>query len=444
MRHSAAPRLLVTLLLWSAAQLTAQEPRQVPRPRAPATIMSFRGADWLERPQRAQEERPEQVLEVMRLQRGDVVADVGAGSGYFSRRMARLVSPPGTVYAVDVQPEMLDLIRESMAQDGITGIVPVLGTADDPRLPVAGIDWILLVDVYHELENPMAMLDRMRESLAPGGRVALVEYRVEDGTGDGIRAEHRMSVLQVLSEWEAGGFSLVELHEFLPSQHLFVLQSASDDPGSRSPALEHFDLLEAARLRRVQFSVAGSGEDEVRLTIRRTSPVDLVVTLPVGTYFEAPGAPGDLISRRDGMVLLDGDAEQTWSIPTRRVEHATPVAGPRDRLEIQSADEREDLRDLLWLFQGLDIYAAIAPTVEQIAVWIAAEDLGWAELSAHAAANSIHNANAVALAAAHVNAIGIDIKQKRIWAERSSFVPSITDRGLQTIFAQLESGRVPN
>src|SRR5688572_19323579 len=114
MRPSARS-FLAALLVWSAQALPAQEPR----PRAPAAVMSFQGADWLERPQRAQEERPEQVLGVMGLQRGDVVADVGAGSGYFSRRMARLVAPQGTVYAVDVQPEMLDLIRESMAEEGI-------------------------------------------------------------------------------------------------------------------------------------------------------------------------------------------------------------------------------------------------------------------------------------------------------------------------------------
>jgi SAM-dependent methyltransferase len=402
--------------------------------------MSFRGADWLERPQRVQEERPEQVLAVMGLQRGDIVADVGAGSGYFSRRMAELVSPPGLVFAVDVQPEMLDLIRETMAQDGITGIMPVLGTADDPKLPAGQVDWILLVDVYHELENPVVMLEKMREALSPRGKVALVEYRVEDGTGDHIRAEHRMSVLQVLSEWGAAGFELVELHELLPSQHLFVLRSdeaelAPFDP----PALAHYDLLEAVAQGRVSVTARGVDVDDVRLTIRRTTPDRMVITLPVGTYFEAPGEPGDMIARRDGMILLDEDGEETWSIPARRVHHSAPAPDSDDRLEVRSADDRVDLRDLAWLFQGLDIFPAIAPTVEQIALWIVAEDLGWAELSAHAAANNIHNANAVALAAAHVNAIGVDIREKRIWAERSSFVPAITDEGLKTIFANLES-----
>jgi len=436
-------RRVLPLLVWSAATsfgaLAAQEPRPTPRPREPATVMSFQGADWLERPQRVREERPEQVLSVMGLQRGDIVADVGAGSGYFSRRMAPLVSPPGLVFAVDVQPEMLDMIRQSMAEDGITGIMPVLGTADDPRLPAGQVDWILLVDVYHELENPTVMLEKMREALAPRGQVALVEYRVEDGTADHIRAEHRMSVLQVLSEWEAAGFDLVELHEFLPSQHVFILRSdeaelAPFDP----PALEHYDLLEAAGQGLVQVTASGVDADDVALTIRRTTPDRIVVTLPVGTYFEAPGAPGDMIARRDGMILLDEDGEETWSIPARRAQHAEPAPGSGDRLQIRSADDRADLRDLAWLFQGLDIFPAIAPTVEQIAIWIIAEDLGWAELSAHAAANNIHNANAVALGAAHVNAIGVDIRQKRIWAERSSFVPSVTDEGLKRIFADLE------
>jgi SAM-dependent methyltransferase len=439
MRPSVAPRLIIALLLWSTVPLAAQETRPAPRQRAPAGVMSFRGADWLERPQRAHEERPEEVLAVMGLQRGDVVADVGAGSGYFSRRMARLVSPPGTVYAVDVQPEMLDLIRESMARDGTTGIVPVLGTADDPRLPAGEIDWILLVDVYHELENPTAMLAEMREALAPNGRVALVEYRMEDGTGDHIQAAHRMSVLQVLLEWEAGGFELVELHEFLPSQHLFILRSDEPDPAFATPALEHFDLMEAVRLGRVTVDARGGDADEVRLAIRRTTPVDLVVTLPVGSYFEAPGEPADMVSRRDGMIFLEGDGEQVWSVPARQVDHAAPTPGAEDRLSVRSADDRAQLRDLVWLFQGLGIFPAIAPTVEQLAIWIVSEDLGWDELSAHARANSVHQPNAVALAAAHVNAIGVDIRQKRIWADRASFVSSITDQNLQRVFAQLES-----
>jgi predicted methyltransferase len=430
--------LLGLLLLGAASAATAQESPAPPRARAPAAVMSFRGADWLERPQRVQEERPTEVLRVMDLRPGDVVADIGAGSGYFTRRMAPLVAPSGSVYAVDVQPEMLDLLTESVEEAGLTGVIPVLGTADDPVLPEGSIDWMLLVDVYHEFANPSAMLERMRQALKPTGRVALVEYRVEDGSAAQIRAEHRMSVLQVMLEWEAAGFELVELHEFLPSQHLFVLQVSGAPGGEARARVAHYDLLEAIAEGRVEVAGAGAGAEGVSLMVRRTSSEDMVITLPVGTYFEAPGDPSDMIARRDGMLLLDEDGARPWSIPARRVNQVASVPGPSDRLEVRSADERAELRDLAWLFQGLDLFPAIAPTVEQIAIWITVEDRGWEELSAHASANSIHSANAVALAAAHVNAIGIDIRQKRIWAERSNFVPSISDDGLKRIFAELE------
>ena len=440
MRFLNVHRPLVWLLfLGAATAATAQDRPAPPRARAPAAVMSFRGADWLERPQRVQEERPEEVLRVMGLRPGDVVADIGAGSGYFTRRMAPLVAPTGTVYAVDVQPEMLDLLAESVQDAGLTGVVPVLSTADDPALPEGSVDWMLLVDVYHEFANPSAMLAKMRQALKPTGRIALIEYRVEDGSAAQIRAEHRMSVLQVLLEWEAAGFELVELHEFLPSQHLFILQASGAPGGEARPRVAHYDLLQAIADGRVEVAGAGAGGDRVSLTIRRTRPEDMVITLPVGTYFEAAGEPGDMIARRDGMMLLVEDGPQPWAIPARRVNQVAPVPGPSDRLEARSADERAELRDLAWLFQGLDIFAAIAPTVEQIAIWIAVEDRGWEDLSTHASANSIHSANAVGLAAAHVNAIGIDIKQKRIWAERSNFVPALTDEGLKRLFADLEA-----
>lgn len=438
MTNLARRRPLLGLLLWGVATAAAAQERPAPiRPRAPAGVMSFRGADWLERPQRVQEERPTEVLRVMALAPGDVVADVGAGSGYFTRRMAPLVAPTGTVYAVDVQQEMLEILAANVQEAGLTGVVPVLGTDVDPGLPEGGVDWILLVDVYHEFSQPGPMLEAMRRSLKPTGRVALVEYRVEDGSAQSIRSEHRMSVLQVLLEWEAAGFELVELHEFLPSQHLFVLRAVGGEPTPR-PAIRHYDLLDAIEQGVAQVSAAGAGGESVALSIRRARADDMVVTLPVGTYFEAPGAAGDMVARRDGMMLLLTDEARPWTIPARRVNQTAQPPGAGDAIEVRSADERPDLRDLTWLFQGLDIFPAVAPTVEQIAIWIVAEDLGWQELSQHATANSIHAANAVALASAHVNAIGVDIRQKRIWAERSSFVSSISDEGLKRIFADLE------
>jgi SAM-dependent methyltransferase len=193
-------------------------------PRQPANVMSIEGADWLERPDRAEKEKPEVVLAAMRLARGDMVAEVGAGTGFFARRIAPLVAP-GKVYAVDIQPEMLDLLRGYAERDGVAGnIVPVLGTETDPKLPRGTFDWVLMVDVYHELQQPRPMLQKIRESLAPGGRVALVEYRLEGESASHVNIRHRMSVEQVLAEWLPAGFELVERREPLPSQHLFVFR----------------------------------------------------------------------------------------------------------------------------------------------------------------------------------------------------------------------------
>lgn len=190
--------------------------------RRPAEVMSFRGADWLEREGREQEQRPAEVIKTMGLRDGDVVADLGCGTGYFARRMARAVAPKGRVYAVDIQPEMLALMKGLVEKEGTTNVIPVLGEAGDPRLPKGALDWILLVDVYHELQEPKAMLAKMRESLKPNGRVALLEYRLEGDSAQHIRVEHRMSPAQVLAEWQPAGFRLVARHEFLPTQHFLV------------------------------------------------------------------------------------------------------------------------------------------------------------------------------------------------------------------------------
>lgn len=190
--------------------------------RKPAQVMGFEGAAWLEREGRDQEERPEVVLAAMELKEGMTVAEIGAGTGYFSRRIAPVVGPSGKVYAVDIQPEMLELLKQYAAKEKIGNIVPVLGTEADPKLPAKSIDRILMVDVYHEFQKPEEMLAKIRESLAPGGLVALVEYRLEGDTAAHIKVDHRMSTEQVLAEWLAAGFQLVNQVETLPSQHLFL------------------------------------------------------------------------------------------------------------------------------------------------------------------------------------------------------------------------------
>jgi predicted methyltransferase len=208
-----------------ALPVLAQAPAQQ---RQPAPVMGASGADWLERPGRDEEQQPDRIVRAMKLSDGDVVADVGAGTGYFTRRLGKAVAPSGRVYAVDIQPEMLALLKENVAKAGLTNVVALLGDDDDPKLPAASLDWILLVDVYHELQQPRAMLAKMREALKANGRVALVEYRLGGTTAAHIRPEHRMTPEQILAEWEPAGFRLVKRYEFLPAQHFFILEKQAD------------------------------------------------------------------------------------------------------------------------------------------------------------------------------------------------------------------------
>jgi ubiquinone/menaquinone biosynthesis C-methylase UbiE len=184
--------------------------------------------DLLERPNREDVQKSPAIMKALAFRPGERVADIGAGSGYFTRRLAKAVAPSGRVYAVDIQPEMIGLLKRNVEKEGLTNVVPVLGTGDDPRLPKDALDWILLVDVYHELQQPQAMLALMRETLRATGRVALIEYRLEGTSALHIREEHRMSPRQVLAEWEPAGFRLVKRHEFLPTQHFFVFEKAKE------------------------------------------------------------------------------------------------------------------------------------------------------------------------------------------------------------------------
>jgi SAM-dependent methyltransferase len=186
-----------------------------------AGVMGFQGAPWLERPEREMEEEPDKALDALQLTRGSSVADVGAGSGYFTVRMAERVGPDGRVYAVDIQPEMLQLLGERLKRGRITNVTTVLGALDDPKLPEAALDLILMVDVYHEFSEPQKMLRRMRAALKPGGRLVLLEYRKEDPTVP-IRFEHKMSVAEARMEVEAEGFTLAKVDEALPRQHILI------------------------------------------------------------------------------------------------------------------------------------------------------------------------------------------------------------------------------
>jgi predicted methyltransferase len=417
---------IALLALGAARPASAQELRLELPARVPAQVMSYRGAGWLERPERVDEEMPDEVMATLAFQDGDIVADLGAGSGYYPRRIARAVAPSGRVYAVDIQPEMLEILGRNMEEEGITNVVPVLGETADPKLPTDGVDWFLMADVYHELGEPEAMLDRMRDALRSDGRVALLEYRVEDGTGDHIQAAHRMSARQVLLEWEPAGFELVKLHEFLPAQHLFVFQEA----GGPRPGIAHVDLLLAMERGVVSAEVRGESARSVRVTVRRMGPYPVVVTFPVGTYFDTPGEGSDMVALRDGMVLLEDGEEHTWSVQARRA-HATAAPGIGTTLEIEPADDHRRERNVMWVYQGLDFPAQIAPVLEQATLWIAASDIGYDELVANLQAPSLPTQNAIVLALAYLESAGMDPRTTRIWAERDRYMSSVTDSSLR-------------
>ena len=188
-----------------------------------AKVMGYYGASWLERPERVQEERPDLVLAALDLKRGMMVADIGAGSGYYSSRIAGRIGPGGIVYAVDVQPEMLDFLRMQMKQRRVTNVKPILGTETDPKLPEGALDLAIMVDVYHEFEYPYEMLAAIVKALKPGGRVAFVEFRGGDPKVP-IKAVHTMTEAQVRKEAEVQPLEWVKTVSGLPWQHIIVLR----------------------------------------------------------------------------------------------------------------------------------------------------------------------------------------------------------------------------
>jgi SAM-dependent methyltransferase len=211
--------LLVLLL---AATLAAQMPGTHPvSGRQYAPVMGWQGVNWLERPERMEEEEPDLALSILQIPKGATVADIGAGSGYMTLKMAQRVGPTGRVFANDLQPQMLEILGRRLADRRITNVTLVQGTVDDPRLPPASVDLELLVDVYHEFSQPQAMLRRLREALKPDGRLVLLEYRKEDPAIP-IRPEHKMSVAEAKLEVEHEGFTLSKVDEALPRQHILI------------------------------------------------------------------------------------------------------------------------------------------------------------------------------------------------------------------------------
>jgi SAM-dependent methyltransferase len=196
-------------------------------------VMGHTGADWLERGTREREEAPDTLVEWLPLERGDVVADIGAGTGYFAFRISPRV-PEGRVLAVDIQPEMLEIISQRKAARGIDNIAPVLGAVDDTRLPAGAVDLVLMVDAYHEFSHPREMMASIVRGLRPGGRVVLVEYRAEDPDVP-IKPLHKMTQKQARAEMSAAGLLWVETLDFLPRQHVMVFAKPRSDATSPQP-----------------------------------------------------------------------------------------------------------------------------------------------------------------------------------------------------------------
>ena len=246
MSDAGAPRrrlcaVLALLLTTAAAPAMAQKQTPSPDPRYQtvtpsrdgigkvylgreiAGVMGWQGAAWLERDERQQEERGDLLLRELGLKPGMAVADIGAGTGYYARRMAPLVGSNGVVYATDVQPEMMKMLEDGAKKAGLTNIKPVLGGLKSVNLPDASIDLAIMVDVYHELEYPFEVIDSLVLALKPGGRIAYVEYRLEDNRVP-IKTLHKMSEAQVRKEAAAHALVWERTASTLPWQHVVIFR----------------------------------------------------------------------------------------------------------------------------------------------------------------------------------------------------------------------------
>ena len=221
-RRALGPWLAAVAAVAALAPLIAQSRGVHPvSGRVYALPMGVQGAPWLDRREREEEENPDLAMRLIGVRRGSTVADLGAGSGYFTTRLARAVGSEGKVYAVDIQQGMLDLLQKTVARARLTNVVPVLGAVDDPRLPADSLDLVLMVDVYHEFSAPQTMLQHVKRALKPGGRLVLLEYRAEDPDVP-ILPDHKMTKAQVKLEVEHEGFTQQRVYDDLPRQHLVI------------------------------------------------------------------------------------------------------------------------------------------------------------------------------------------------------------------------------
>ena len=233
LQFNSAMGICLALLLVTTRVLAADDDGKIPPPlkgykgREIAVTMHYLGAPWLTRESRQREEDCDTLLKALNIKPGMTVCDLGCGNGFYTLELAERVGEDGVVYAVDIQQEMLHLLDERAKQVGVTNLKPVLGSFIDPRLPDESQDLILLVDVYHEFSHPEHMLQAMRKALKPDGRIALVEFRLEDPKVP-IKLLHKMSKEQIMKEYPPNGYKLVESFDDLPWQHLMFFEKDLD------------------------------------------------------------------------------------------------------------------------------------------------------------------------------------------------------------------------
>ena len=233
-KPSSAVASLCLLYSLFVLTLTAQAVHPITGRRI-APVMGMSGADWLDREEREKEEQPEKALAALHLKPGMFVGDVGAGTGFYSLRIAQIVGPNGKVFANDIQAPMLERLRKNAEAHNIHNIEPALGTESNPNLPTNALDLVIMVDVYHELSRPQRMLDAIRDSLKPDGQLVLLEFRKEDPTVP-IRPEHKMSVEEAKAEVTPEGYQFEKVVDTLPWQHIIFFRKAHESRQCRVAA----------------------------------------------------------------------------------------------------------------------------------------------------------------------------------------------------------------
>src|SRR5579864_7302089 len=230
--YSFRPEVPTALIAQAAASPPVYETRKDHDPsgtgkfymgREIAQVMGPGGIPWLDRQEREDQEKPTLVIEALKLRGGETVADVGAGSGYFTFRIARKVGPAGKVLAVEIQDEMIATLRQRIAEQKVPNVELIKGSERDPRLPAKDVDIVLMVDVYHELSFPYEVMTAIRKALKPGGRVVFVEYRKED-PAVAIKELHKMAVDQLKKEMGAVRLTYIRTVETLPLQHIVIFE----------------------------------------------------------------------------------------------------------------------------------------------------------------------------------------------------------------------------